>query len=371
MDFGRETRLSLRNGTEILEVDVPQNVVDWPNGVPVVGSTLRFCGVSQVSMDERGSRSGLSILAGSSDDIKLIAAPSWWSPERVTLVVSILVGLVLLTLFWVRSLKRRVWMQTVKIEQQMQRASELEADLQRTSRMESMGSLAEGIARDFDELLDRVKSQTSRILEQERLTLEGCNGLDQAGAALLRAKDLTQRLASLSLARKPQLESLDMAAFLRREVDAFEAGPSVKIVWQIEEAIPEIPADRSQLREVIYNLLMNAVQAMPRGGTVKISLALVEIQPNDQKTVLRAGDYLRLIVRDSGEGIAGSNIDRVFDPYLSTRPAAKGLGLSVVYAIVRQHSGRVNVESSPMAGTEVSLWFRVKTDDWSNAPFDD
>ena len=371
VDFGRETRLSLRNGTEILEVDVPQNVVDWPNGVPVVGSTLRICGVSQVSMDERGSRSGLSILAGSSDDIKLIAAPSWWSPERVTLVVSILVGLVLLTLFWVRSLKRRVWMQTVKIEQQMQRASELEADLQRTSRMESMGSLAEEIARDFDELLDRVKSQTSRILEQERLTLEGRNGLDQAGAALLRAKDLTQRLASLSLARKPQLESLDMAAFLRREVDAFEAGPSVKIVWQIEEAIPEIPADRSQLREVIYNLLMNAVQAMPRGGTVKISLALVEIQPNDQETVLRAGDYLRLILRDSGEGIAGSNIDRVFDPYFSTRPAAKGLGLSVVYAIVRQHSGRVNVESSPMAGTEVSLWFRVKTDDWSNAPFDD
>ena len=135
-------------------------------------------------------------------------------------------------------------MQTIKIEQQMQRASELEADLQRTSRMESLGSLAEGIARDFDGLLDRIKVQTTPVLNQERLTIEGRRRLDQARAALLRAQDLTKRLSSLSLARKPELESLDLAAFLRREVDAFEAGPSVKIIWQIADSVPEIPADR-------------------------------------------------------------------------------------------------------------------------------
>ncbi len=227
----------------------------------------------------------------------------------------------------------------------------------------------EGIARDFDDLLDRIKSQTARVLDNERLTLEGRKGLDQARAALLRAKDLTQRLASLSLARKPELESLEMVAFLRREVDAFEAGPSVKIVWQVEDDIPEIPADRSQLREVIYNLLMNAVQAMPRGGFIKIVLGPEEVTSTEKETMLAPGSYLRLTVRDSGEGITTSNIDRIFDPYYSTRAGAKGLGLSVVYAIVRQHSGRVIVESSPMAGTEVSIWFRVKAEDWSKAPF--
>jgi two-component system, cell cycle sensor histidine kinase and response regulator CckA len=370
LDSGLETRLSLRNGTEVFEVDVPQDAVDWSTGAPIVGSVLRICGVSLVDLDERGSRTGIRVLASSTDDIKLLSAPSWWSPERVTLVVSLLVGLVLLTLFWVRLLKRRVWMQSIKIEQQMQRASELEADLQRTSRMESMGSLAEGIARDFDDLLDRIKSQTAQVMENERLTLEGRKRLDQARAALLRAKDLTHRLASLSLARKPELEMLDMAMFLRREVDAFEAGPSVKIVWQVEESIPEIPADRSQMREVIYNLLMNAVQAMPPGGTIKIVLNSEQISSEDKESMLPSGAYLRLIVRDSGEGIPASNIERVFDPYFSTRPGAKGLGLSVVYAIVRQHSGRVIIESSPMAGTEVSIWFRVKTDDWSNGPFE-
>lgn len=368
VEFGEETRLSLRNGTEIFVVDVPQDAVNWTEGPPIVGSRLSISGVSLVNFDELVGRTGIRILADSTDDIELIAAPSWWSPERVTMVVSLLVGLVLLTLFWVRLLKRRVWMQSIKIEQHMQRSSELEADLQRTSRMESMGSLAEGIARDFDDLLDRIKSQMAQVLEKERLTLEGRKGLDQARAALLRAKDLTQRLASLSLARKPELESLGMAAFLRREVDAFEAGPSVKIVWQIEDAIPDIPADRSQLREVIYNLLLNAAQAMPRGGTVKIVLNLVEITSTDKETMLAPDTYLRLVVRDSGEGITASNIERVFDPYFTTRPGAKGLGLSVVYAIVRQHGGRVIVESSPMAGTEVSIWFRVNIDDMSTPP---
>jgi len=109
---------------------------------------------------------------------------------------------------------------------------------------------------------------------------------------------------------------------------------------------------------------------MPPGGTIKIVLNSEQISSEDKESMLPSGAYLRLIVRDSGEGIPASNIERVFDPYFSTRPGAKGLGLSVVYAIVRQHSGRVIIESSPMAGTEVSIWFRVKTDDWSNGPFE-
>lgn len=369
IDFGTETHFALRNGAEVFVVEISQSREDRMQKLPPLGSFLRVTGVGVLNYDDQGNRMGFRILANSPRDVELLRAQGWWTPRRVTLVVSSLIGLVLISLLWIRSLRRRVWMQTIKIEQQMQRASELEADLQRTSRMDSLGSLAEGIARDFDGLLDRVKIQTTQVLDQERLSIEGRRGLDQARAALLRAQDLTKRLSSLSLARKPELESLDLAAFLRREVDAFEAGPSVKIIWQIPDSVPEIPADRAQLREVIYNLMLNAVQAMSRGGTIKVKLNPVSITADDAESMLPMGAYLKLTVRDSGDGITASNLDRVFDPYFTTRPAAKGLGLSVVYAIVRQHSGRVVVESSPMAGTEVMIWFRIKTDDWTNPPY--
>ncbi len=117
--------------------------------------------------------------------------------------------------------------------------------------------------------------------------------------------------------------------------------------------------------------MLNAVQAMSRGGTIKIVLKPVSITANDEDSLLPLGPYLRLTVRDSGDGISAPNLDQVFDPYFTTRPAAKGLGLSVVYAIVRQHSGRVVVESTPMACTEVMIWFRIETDDWSNPPYAD
>lgn len=364
-----ETHLTLRNGSEVFMVEVSGGALNQSVEELVVGSLLNVTGVFVANFDDEGNRVGFRVLSSSGRDIELIQAPSWWSPARVTFVVIILVGLVMLTLIWVRLLKRRVRLQTIKLEQHMRRATELEADLQRTSRMESLGSLAEGIARDFDDLLNRIKTQTGKVMDGERLSVRGRQELDQARAAVLRAEDLTRRLASLSLARTPELAGVDLSAFLRREVDAFEVGPAIKIIWNMPETAPEILADRVQLREVIYNVLLNAVQAMPSGGIIKILLQPEMVKKESKDSRLTAGPYLRFTVRDNGEGVAITNLDRVFDPYFTTRPGAKGLGLSVVYAIMRQHEGRVTLESSPMGGTEVSVWFRVDSKGSSASPF--
>ncbi|GAB5559923.1 MAG: hypothetical protein SynsKO_15700 [Synoicihabitans sp.] len=357
-DTEEQTQLALRNGAQIVLVEIPhENNTGWPSP-PTVESQLRVIGVWQIDQGDQDSVGRFGILSSSIADVEMVRQPTWWTPTRVTTLVSVLLALIILTLIWIRVLRRRVRDQRMRLEQQTRRAKELEADLQRTSRMESMGSLAEGVSKDFRGLLDRIESQTGEVLETELLSLNGRKNLDQARAAVLRARDLTLKLSSLSLARTPELQTFPLHDFLQAELSAFEFGPDIRIVTRLDASLPPLAADRLQLREAVRHIFLNAVQAMPRGGNLRVSLQQTSVTPDDADQRLPVGEYQRIEIKDSGEGISAEYLDSVFDPYFSTRPGAKGLGLSVVFAVVRQHSGRVAISSSPSTGTIVTLWLR-------------
>ncbi len=300
------------------------------------------------------------ILVKGPEDLRTLEFPPWWTRERLMVFILLALLMVVAGLLWIAVLRRVVRKQMNQIDEQSRRARELQEELERTQRMESLGSMAEGITQDFEHLLQRIHAQIGEVLQRERLAWENRNRLDQAQAAVLRAQDLTRRLASFSLTGKSVREPMDWTGFLRREVEAFELGPFVKLVWNLPENTSPVKADAAQLQQVIQGLLRNAVQAMPNGGTIKITLSRERIASGDLAHLLPAGEYLRTSITDSGSGIAAEDLGRIFEPYFSRKPNAKGLGLAMAYAVMRQHQGRLEVDSIEGKGTTVWLWFPVR-----------
>lgn len=292
-------------------------------------------------------------------DVTLLQPPPWWSRERIMLGGFLLASFVTVALIWVWVLRRVVAAQTREIAAQTRRSDALREELQRAQRMESLGSMADGITRDFADLLDRIYRQTGEVLDAERLAFKSRHQLDQARAAILRAQDLTRKLSGFSLTGRSELAPVQLADFVREEMELFEVSPSIKLAWQLPPSVPLIPADRSQLREVFRAIMLNAVQAMPDGGTLQIGLQKQTFTLENCPSLLAPGRYVRLTVRDSGTGIQPEDIPRVFDPYFTRKTGSKGLGLAVAYAVVKQHRGRIEIESTPFHGTTVSCWLPV------------
>jgi two-component system, cell cycle sensor histidine kinase and response regulator CckA len=338
-------------------------IVEIPNTSPEqlaqqapVGSVVDVLGLVLRTPDPAPGEPGLRILVPDLAAINTVEFPPWWTPDRLAGLGVIAGLLIILALLWVVSLRRLVRSQTDQISTQNSRARQLQEELERTQRMESLGSMAAGIARDFEALLQRSHSQIGETLSLERLSYESRNRLDQAQAAVLRAQDLTRRLASFSLTGKSTLAPLNWVEFLRREIAAYEMGPAFKLVWNLPESTATVSADAGQLQQVMQAVLRNAIQAMPDGGTIKISLSTERIANDDTTGFLAPGNYYRMSITDSGNGIALADLDRVFEPYFTRKNEAKGLGLSVAYAVIRQHRGRIEIDSTPGQGTTVLIW---------------
>lgn len=307
----------------------------------------------------RGHPPTAALLVTQWADLRVLEYPSWWTQTRTLVVVSLMVFVALAALTWVVVLRGVVRSQTRELDRQMRLAQELQGELQWSRQMESLGSMADGISRDFDRLLRRIHEQMGDVLKSETLSWENRDRLDQGQAAALRALDLTSRLATFSLSGTPKFEALDLAKFVEDEVRSFDVGPMVRVGTEIEPNLPEIKADRVQIREVIRNVLRNSIQAMPNGGMLRIELAGEQIEQTDAKRMLVPGSYLKLAISDTGSGISSADLSRIFDPYFSGREGGRGLGLAAAYAVARQHGGRIEAESELEEGTTIHLWLPV------------
>jgi CheY-like chemotaxis protein len=128
----------------------------------------------------------------------------------------------------------------------------------------------------------------------------------------------------------------------------------VKLDFAFESGINPVEADESQITQAVNNLVLNAKQAMPKGGKISIRLENAVVRDDDSLPLV-PGNYVRITVADSGSGIAAENLTKVFDPYFTTRPGGTGLGLASVHSIVQRHGGHVSVSSSPGAGSLFSI----------------
>ena len=235
----------------------------------------------------------------------------------------------------------------------------LESQLVQAQKMDAIGKLTGGIAHDFNNLLAAVISGLSLIERKAELGEEQQRVLGMTKRAAEQGSELVRRL--LAFARRQQLEPrpIDLAALRDAVSDLLThtLGGLVKLEWQIEDGIWPVFADQAQLELALVNLLINARDAMPAGGTVTITTANCTL--SDEKVPgIADGDYVRLAVADTGTGISSDNLEKVMEPFFTTKELGKGsgLGLSMVYGFAKQSNGAFRLQSKVDTGTTAELW---------------
>lgn len=230
----------------------------------------------------------------------------------------------------------------------------LTEDLLNSRKLESVGLLAGGIAHDFNNslmgILGNLSLAKSRVGEEH--TAHG--RLLEAEKAALRAKGLTQQLLTFSKGGAPVRRSTSIEGVIRDTVEFTLSGSNAEGRVEIEPHLWPADVDTGQISQVLENLVLNAVQATPGGGLVEVFADNVEID-GESELPLSPGRYVRLRVRDEGVGIPNEIIDRIFDPYFTTKETGTGLGLATSYAVVQKHEGHLGARSRDRSGSEFTL----------------
>ncbi len=230
-----------------------------------------------------------------------------------------------------------------------------EEELLKIQKLQSIGTLAGGIAHDFNNILQGLFGNIS--LAKDSLSKEHPSHrlLEEAEKSLCMAVRLTKQLLTFAKGGEPVKEHISLSALVEEVVRFDLSGSPVSLVYQAQEGLWQVHADKGQLQQVISNLSINARQAMPNGGHLYVTLANAELDA-DAVPGLRAGQYVKVVVRDEGGGIDPQLQDRIFDPYFTTKPTGNGLGLATVYSIIRKHNGSVLVSSAQGQGATFTLY---------------
>ena len=230
-----------------------------------------------------------------------------------------------------------------------------EADLIQNGRLHSVILLASGIAHDLNNMLATIMGNISIV----SMNLAGDEGnakkLEAAEAAAMQAKSLTLQLLTFSKDGAQSLEVMTVEKLVEDCAQFVLRGSNVKCVTQTDESIWPIVADKVQLGQVVNNLVINADQAMPAGGTIRINIRNRRLRHAEIPT-LKAGEYICIEISDDGIGISPEDIDRIFDPYFTTKKEGYGLGLASSHSIIDSHQGAITVESELNVGTCFSVY---------------
>ena len=235
----------------------------------------------------------------------------------------------------------------------------LESQLIQAQKMDAIGKLTGGIAHDFNNLLAAVIGGLGLLEKRAPLAESDHKVLAMTKRAAEQGSELVRRL--LAFARRQKLEPHPVRlSSLKEAVSdllAHTLGGLVNIEWRIEDDAHDVFADQAQLELALVNLIINARDAMPAGGTVTVDAQNRRVEANDSSG-LPAGDYVRIAVADTGSGIAPDVLEKVMEPFFTTKELGKGsgLGLSMVYGFVTQSNGTFRIESELGAGTTAALW---------------
>ncbi|MEV4709329.1 PAS domain S-box protein [Actinoplanes sp. NPDC049316] len=250
--------------------------------------------------------------------------------------------------------------QALRDEAEQQR---VEARLQRTQRLESLGQLAGGVAHDFNNLLAVILNYASFIAEDAAGT-PFARDAEQIARAARRGSDLTHQLLAFARREVIRPRPLDVNAVVAEVEQMLQRsiGEHMTLVTRTSPA-PPVMADPGQLEQVLINLAVNARDAMPSGGHITIDTAAVQVDADHPaaRTGLEPGPYVRIRVSDTGTGMPREVIDKAFDPFFTTKPSGQGtgLGLATVYGIVTQAGGTVQIYSEPGYGTTITILLPV------------
>ena len=234
------------------------------------------------------------------------------------------------------------------------RAGRLKEELFRGRKLESLGVLAGGIAHDFNNFLTIIAGNVALAKMHLKPADPVCDVLEQAALACNRATSLASQLLTFGKGGAPVRRPSPLDGAVKDAVDLARAGSRVTIDLVIASDLWSAEVDIEQINQALYNILLNARQAMPEGGMIEVRAENVVFDADSQS--LRHGKYVMISVRDHGCGIAADVLPRIFDPYFTTKQSGSGLGLATVHAIIAKHEGYVTVQSIPGAETAFSVY---------------
>ncbi len=230
-----------------------------------------------------------------------------------------------------------------------------EEELNKFQKLESIGILAGGIAHDFNNILTGILAnlsfaRTTKDLEKKE------KSLTSAENASLRAKDLSNQLLTFSRGGEPVKKTISMEKLVRESAIFSLRGSHVSLEFSIPPKPLFADVDGGQMDQVISNICINAIQAMPKGGILKINCENITLKENNEIFSLNKGNYIKISIADKGIGIPSDHLRNIFDPYYSTKQKGSGLGLTTVYSIIKKHKGHISVESELEKGTVFHIY---------------
>ncbi len=243
----------------------------------------------------------------------------------------------------------------------------LEAQFRHAQKLESVGQLAAGVAHDFNNILTVIQGYADTLLARASADTATSKGLKEIAEAARRAAALTRQLLMFSRKQIIQPKVLDLNAVLQNLMKMLQRllGEDIRLEPSYAPNLPRVEADTGMLEQVVMNLAVNARDAMPKGGKLRLrtSIAEVDAAHAGQHADARPGRFVRLTVADTGCGMDGQTLGRIFEPFFSTKEVGKGtgLGLATVYGIVKQHQGWIEVSSEPGRGTTFEIYFPATT----------
>jgi len=222
-------------------------------------------------------------------------------------------------------------------------------------KLESVGLLASGIAHDFNNFLTAILGNIEVAKLSAAPGSVSLERLEAAGQATLRARDLTQQLLTFSRGGAPVKKAVNIADVVKDSAQLAVSGSAVKFEMSVPEPPWPVMADEWQMGRVVHNIIINAIAAMPGGGTLRVAVENAIPSPEEAPS-LAGSKCVRITFEDTGTGIAADNLSRVFDHYFTTRPDGVGLGLAVSRSIVVKHGGHIGVRSPAGGGAVFTVY---------------
>lgn len=231
----------------------------------------------------------------------------------------------------------------------------LQNRLLNAQRLESLGVLAGGIAHDFNNILTGIMGNISMARMVLATPEKSARLLDNAEKATLRATELATQLLTFAKGGAPVKKTVSIGKIVQESLSLALRGTNVKGMLKIPDCLHDIKADEGQVSQMFNNIVINAVQAMPGGGTTTVQGMNIALE-GENSFMLPAGDYVKLLFSDEGCGMPEDVRKKIFDPYFTTKSGGFGLGLASVHSIVSRHGGHIEAQSKVGAGTTFTLY---------------
>jgi len=244
---------------------------------------------------------------------------------------------------------------TVHVARNITERKHLEEERQKAAKLESIGTLAGGIAHDFNNILTGIMGNIGLAMRHVEPKSKAEERLLEAEKASIRARDLAQQLLTFSRGGAPVKKAVSIGGLLKESVGFALRGSSIRCDFDLPDNLWPAEVDEGQISQVITNLVINAHEAMPEGGVININARNTELK--DKNTLpLSKGRYIKIAILDQGVGIRKEHLDRIFDPYFTTKQKGSGLGLATSYSIMKAHGGYITVDSTPAVGTAFQIY---------------